>query len=307
MDYVFYYDESEHSRKINYKTVTAKNYYDNFVAVILGWDKAKLTAFQERYTAFEERYGDRKSKGELKSTTIKQSQFEYGFASMNEANISLLRDYLNLFNEDLLIYFAVESKMEYIVLQIFSGYHNSIFFDADLMRYTITKLLLTYRPDEVIRCAYENPEMLVNELKRFIRDRIEKNEANKLLKETENEAMEQVLTVLDHVEPIREIDWQYYVPFDGFLKYLNERQIENYELIIDRENKTAEAAMNIGIQSVTEEDSKNEAGIRCADMLAGIIGKLMKALDAALSYRSDEEETKKKLLDKKWQTEDKNT
>ena len=76
---------------------------------------------------------------------------------MNEANISLLRDYLNLFNEDLLIYFAVESKMEYIVLQIFSGYHNSIFFVADLMRYTITKLLLTYRPDEVIRCAYENP------------------------------------------------------------------------------------------------------------------------------------------------------
>lgn len=26
--YNFYYDESEHSRKINYKTVSASNYYD---------------------------------------------------------------------------------------------------------------------------------------------------------------------------------------------------------------------------------------------------------------------------------------
>ena len=31
--YKFYYDESEHSRKINYNTVTAPNYYDNFVTL----------------------------------------------------------------------------------------------------------------------------------------------------------------------------------------------------------------------------------------------------------------------------------
>ena len=28
--YNFYYDESEHSRKINYTTISASNYYDNF-------------------------------------------------------------------------------------------------------------------------------------------------------------------------------------------------------------------------------------------------------------------------------------
>lgn len=36
MEYGFFYDEAEHSRKINYKTITAQNYYDNFVAVIVG-------------------------------------------------------------------------------------------------------------------------------------------------------------------------------------------------------------------------------------------------------------------------------
>ena len=36
--YNFYYDESEHSREINHQTISASNYYDNFVAVFLGWD-----------------------------------------------------------------------------------------------------------------------------------------------------------------------------------------------------------------------------------------------------------------------------
>ena len=37
MKYVFFYDETEHSRKINYKTVTANNYCDNFMTGIVGW------------------------------------------------------------------------------------------------------------------------------------------------------------------------------------------------------------------------------------------------------------------------------
>ena len=37
MQYLFYYDETEHSRKINYQTITANNYYDNFISVIVGW------------------------------------------------------------------------------------------------------------------------------------------------------------------------------------------------------------------------------------------------------------------------------
>lgn len=39
-EYQFYYDETEHSRKINYNTVSASNYYDNFVTMIVGWPSA---------------------------------------------------------------------------------------------------------------------------------------------------------------------------------------------------------------------------------------------------------------------------
>ena len=33
--YEFYYDETEHSRKIKYNTVSAANYYDNFFTMIV--------------------------------------------------------------------------------------------------------------------------------------------------------------------------------------------------------------------------------------------------------------------------------
>ena len=52
----FYYDESEHSRKINHKTITAENYSDSFIAVIVGWLSENQASLYERYGAFEEKY-----------------------------------------------------------------------------------------------------------------------------------------------------------------------------------------------------------------------------------------------------------
>ena len=71
--YNFYYDESEHSRKITSKTVKSNNYYDNFVSVIVGWPKEKEQAVFEKYLSFETKYATRKNKrGELKSETLRQ-------------------------------------------------------------------------------------------------------------------------------------------------------------------------------------------------------------------------------------------
>lgn len=123
----FYYDESEHSRKINLQTVNADNYYDNFIAVIVGWKSESEKTIFEKYTAFEEKYADRKSKEELKSQTLKQNQFENGFASLNKSNVCFLTDFLSLFDSNIEVYFAVISKIEFIVSQLFDDYKNSFF------------------------------------------------------------------------------------------------------------------------------------------------------------------------------------
>ena len=81
--YTFYYDESEHSRKINYDTINSNNYYDNFVTMIVGWSDEEANILQ-RYATFENKYADRKDhNGEIKSTMLKQKQFKYGFASLH--------------------------------------------------------------------------------------------------------------------------------------------------------------------------------------------------------------------------------
>lgn len=156
--YNFYYDESEHSRKINYKTVSASNYYDNFVTMIVGWSADKDDILQ-KYSAFENKYAARKDhNGEIKSTMLSQKQFKYGFASLNKQNAQFVNDFLSLFDKDIHIYFSVSSKIEYLMLQAFQGYKNNFFVNADLIKYSIIKALVMYRPQKIIKCLFEAPQ-----------------------------------------------------------------------------------------------------------------------------------------------------
>ncbi len=91
--------------------------------------------------------------------------------------------------------------------------------------------------------------------------------------------------------------------FIGLKKYLYENTINDYSLIVDKEGgneNTSKAAQRVGLGNVTEENSVNSLGIRIADMLAGIISKLLKALNNALHYNSQDEGIKKKILNKSW-------
>ncbi len=304
--YRFYYDESEHSRKINYTTVSAINYYDNFVTMIVGWSSEKKDVLQ-RHAAFEEKYADRKDhNGEIKSTMFQQKQFRYGFASLNKQNAQFINDFLSLFDEEIHIYFSVVSKIEYLVLQLFQGYRNSFLIDADLMKYSITKALVTYRPKEIIKSLYESPEDFLEQLKKFFRDRIECNKRNQKLKQAETSAFQKILLVLDDISDSPELDWDYHMPFDGFKKYLGEKDIQNYILIIDKEgkedeeSKTLKVAREIGLDNSDEANSTRYPGLRIADMMVGIISKLLKGLCDSLRYKSLDESTNKKILSTGW-------
>lgn len=55
-NFTFYYDESQHSRLLNLKTVTAEEFYDGFVVAIVGWDLERERDLAARYSAFENKY-----------------------------------------------------------------------------------------------------------------------------------------------------------------------------------------------------------------------------------------------------------
>lgn len=63
MRYNFFYDETEHSRKINYDTIMAENYYDNFTTAIVGWNIEKEGQICSKYIGFETKYDYRKRTG----------------------------------------------------------------------------------------------------------------------------------------------------------------------------------------------------------------------------------------------------
>lgn len=305
-EYIFFYDESEHSRKINYNTVSATNYYDNFVTMIVGWSTENDEILQ-RYMTFEAKYGDRKDRnGEIKSTTFQQKQFKHGFASLNKQNAHFVGDFLSLFDKNIHMYFSVASKIEYLVLQLFQRYRNNFLIDADMMKYSITKALVMYRPQEIIKCIYDSPERFLTELKKFLRDKIECNKSAPQLKQRETEIFQQILIILDGISDTPEIAWDYHMSFDGFKKYLAEKGISNYRLIIDKEgtdeeeSNTLKAAHEIGLNNVEEADSAEYPGLQMADMMAGILSKLLKGLCDALRYQSPNEGTKKKVLDASW-------
>lgn len=77
-NFTFYYDESQHSRLLNLKTVTADEFYDGFVVAIVGWDVKREQNLAARYSEFENKYLSPGAK-ELKSTVLKKSHFKYGF------------------------------------------------------------------------------------------------------------------------------------------------------------------------------------------------------------------------------------
>lgn len=162
--YKFFYDETEHSRKINYQTVTASNYYDNFISAIVGWESEEDANIVEKYLAFETKYAYRKKGGELKSQSMKAKDFQLGFASLNKHTIGFYEDFISLLDEQIVIYFSVFSKIEYVINQIFADYHNSLFVDIDYMKYSIVKAINEYRPKKLIESIYKDPHIFVKEL-----------------------------------------------------------------------------------------------------------------------------------------------
>lgn len=299
----FYYDESEHSRKINEKTITQGNYYDNFVSTIVGWDEYLENEVIKKYELFEDKFSERKSNDELKSTTIKAKQLKNGFASLTHNNLDFVEDFLAIFDDKIYLYFSVISKIEYIVNQLFQGYENNLFQDADALRYTIVKSIVVYQPEKIINGIYTNTLELANLIKDFYKHRIELNVKNPELKAIETEAFEQAIVLLDSIENNFKIDWSYHIAFFGFQKYLEENNFKDISLFLDKEgdeSRTLLAAKEVGIENVFEVDSKASIGVRIADMLVGIIGKLLKAIHESKKYISADDTLNKKLLDQAW-------
>ena len=308
MSYNFFYDEAEHSRKINDTTVKAENYCDNFMTVIVGWTDMQYIDFEEKYIRFESKYlGKDKNFGELKSGRFKKKNLTYGFASIPDREIEFYEDFLSLFDEDTMVFIFTFSKIEYLIKQLFSDIRLPI--DNQSLRhiiYSIVKTINSYRPEEVIHSVCnENANLFIDKLCNFYNKQIFRDLNNIKLKSREIQMYATLECILPYlkINNVKTIDWSYTDSFVEFKQMLNQRKIRDYHLFIDREGRnsnTLKSALFIGLTNVEEKDSKECLGIRVSDMLAGLTSKLMKQLHLSLRLDNTDKTPKKKLLEKDW-------
>lgn len=302
-EYHFYYDESEHDRKITQKTFnTFQNdeFHGNFIATISGWHTIDEEEIQKSYLEFEDKYKDRKNKhGEIKSNSLNIG--DNGFASISKHNIPFVRDFLRtVSNEKIHFYFSIINKVEYLVQQILRNYKTDKVYSSEALVYIITKAIVTYQPDYVIYSIYNEPDRFVEKLKQFLVEQINKDLKNFRLKKCEMFSYCEVVQFLTDARPIKSFDWNYNIVFDGFLEILQKQNINNYSIGIDEEVNTLSAAKSLGLISPYELNSLGHIGIRISDMMSGLIGKFVRSLHKSLNDKISTDSIEKSLIDESW-------
>ena len=193
--YYFFYDESEHSRSITKETITADNFSNDFIAAIIGYKDENSKSVESKYQRIESKYKTYYSVDELKSSIIKKAKYVNGFRTFKDKDIEFIYVFLSfLFDNKLELYITVQNKIEYVVNQLLSSYKNSLLVDADVLRYSVTKIINLYKPEKVIESIYANDGSFITKLRDFLNLLLKQNQKNNS-KKSENEAIKQMLII----------------------------------------------------------------------------------------------------------------
>ena len=124
MEYVFYFDESFHDRKIVIAedgtiNTLRQNAIDDYVGVFWGCKRANLDKYAEELTAFESHYrtvfGLAADK-ELKSEIIKLKNYQYGIRSLNKNAMDFYFDLFEMLAHwEFIMQINIVSKVEILV------------------------------------------------------------------------------------------------------------------------------------------------------------------------------------------------
>ena len=303
----FFYDESEHSRKLTKDTLLADNFKEHFVASIIGILKSKKEKVEKEYNIFEKKYKriyTIKDDAELKSTILTTKKYNFGIVTFKKNDLNLINDYLDiLITNNLNIYIASINKLEYLILQLFDNYKNTLVIDADSLKYSITKIISLYYPKKVIEAIFSNDISFISELENFMLDVKKKNESvGPDYRVLENIIIDQAIMILQSIEKDVQFNWNYEISFDGFVKYLREINCKEYNLIIDKEGdgKTLQAALSVGLNNSYEMKSDESIGLRISDFLAGIFSSFMKAIKQSFVNGKTEETKNLLFINQNW-------
>lgn len=297
----FYYDECGHTRVITEKAINDDQFFIYFASAIIGWKQSFEENFFVKYSKFEEKYKRFYCVDELKSNVIRTKKYLYGLSSMNDSDIDFLNEYCDLIlNDDVFIYFSFLNKLNLLIAKgVFTIKDERI--NVAQLAYSISKLIEVYRPQNVIHALYSNDiDNFKSELRSFLNEKYNENK-NIIGKETENYAVLSILLLIDEIKLPRNCNFFYEAIFAGFYDFLDEVGINQLILMIDKEGsgKTLLSASKF-FDECSETDSKESFGIRCADLCAGLFGRILNSMVKTFHPKNEKVVPLKRLLPLEW-------
>lgn len=279
MRYVFYFDESFHTRHITEASLNENDYFNSYVSTGVAIKSKEKPKIFKKYKDLENKYKKFYCVDELKSEIISKKHYKYGLKTFNEKEIELYSNIFNfLLNNDILYYIYNCDKLEYLLLQC--NYNAPFYLNELACIYSITKLVNVYRPKKVIEDIMNGNESFFNNLKDFLRKQLSIN-GNIKLKEKENDAIRNMLLYLNNINSSKiNYEFDYRLTYYGLKKLIKELNIQDVSIIIDKEGigRNCMCARREGFEKVRQIDSKYSPGIRISDMFCGFIARMMRAL-----------------------------
>lgn len=329
MEYVFYFDESFHDRKIVIAedgtiNTLRQNAIDDYVGVFWGCKRANLDKYTEELTTFESHYrtvfGLPVDK-ELKSEIIKLKNYQYGIRSLNKNAMDFYFDLFEMLAHwEFIMQINIVSKVEILVRSALHSIVFPFFANKNSFIYSLAKLIVVHRPKQLLEAlevaaSGGDPQEFRNTLLETLRALNEASEGV-ARKEKSIEAFTEMCYIVEamsfNIAPSVKTDFFYSINFDGISRLLNELNIrsKNVKITIDMEANTFKAAQEYKFGRVKQRKSDCLIQLRLADLLSGFIGRMIYAMTHDVSTREialedystiDLEDIKKKrLLNPKW-------
>ena len=299
MDYVFYFDESFHDRKIKLNNdgklnTMNDNSLDSYIGVFCGFEQNAIHDVVSKVTNFEIKYKEKlglSADQELKSTTIHKKNFQYGVASFNKMTFHFYRDFFEMVEKlNPILQIEIISKVEHFLHIIFSDivFDRKTIVNESLFFYSFTKFFLIYNTPELLsslfnvrtyKDRYNLKKQLLNSFK-IILPVIKKIPR----KPKEYAAFQQLYKIIRDssmlVTSSNTIDFSYYPNYIGLSLLLNEMNIapSNVSIVLDNEEKTFEASNDFNFKSVVQADSNEIIQLHLCDIISGFIGRIVFAL-----------------------------
>ncbi|MCS6103536.1 hypothetical protein DWV12_14585 [Clostridium botulinum] len=324
MEYIFYWDESFHTRKITEKSKSVNIYGDDdndtYISAYIGGKKNDISCLLEDYRLIETEFKQRrqyKNDQELKGTSFKKKNFTYGLKSFNKEAIDFYSKFFRMLYDNKAIYhITMISKTEILIEQALKGIYMP-YVKIEAFYYSLIKFLYNYRCIPIMLNFFKENRVsekdLIDKIKDLLNAVIKKTKDIKR-KEYETGTLMELVYLLDcflvKLETKKKYIWDYSLVYEGFNKLLREINIEQSDcyLYMDKEVNVHEHGLNYCYGKLKEVDSKQKIGVRIADILSNFIGRISYAIQndtkerevESINIIETEDYEEKNLFSPKW-------